>query len=130
MDNSVEYSNGAVKQPDILRAIIVGIGLLFFNLIFIVGPFFGLAGALIGFISAGIGIFIAGIAMALGGLLGQVIPSLFPFTGYQLTVTMFSGIGLGSLGALFIIGMYYVSKYFVKFTGTYVKGNIRLIRGS
>jgi uncharacterized membrane protein len=119
-----------LEERPIIVPIIATLALLLFNLIFILGPYLGVAGTLFGLFVASVGITIGGIAMVLGII---IIPIFSVFSGsingFSSVVIMFLGLGTTAMGLLFTIGMSYVVKYFYKLTIKYIKWNIRVIKG-
>ncbi|MDP4095160.1 MAG: DUF1700 domain-containing protein [Bacillota bacterium] len=132
--------NYIVRQPEpntysgsTMKSIIAALGLGFFNLVVMTGPFFGILGTLIGLFAAGIGIAISGVAAILSiVLLPNVI--YIPDSAMKILrdinpgVYLFSGIGLICLGLLFIIGISYLFKYFFKGTIAYLNWNMNIIK--
>lgn len=104
---------------NILKAVFAAMSLGFVNLVFILGPFLGLAGALIGLWAAAGSIALSGVGILLGLIFSPFVRSYV--TGpSNLLFTIFSSIGLSALGALFCIGMTYASKWFYKITLKYI----------
>lgn len=105
---------------NIIRAVWAAIGLSFFNLIFVLGPFIGLAGVIF---SA----WVSGGAFAISPFLALIKYLVIPasFTWFE----MFLSIAMSGLGIFLLIGMYYVTKYsFIGFTH-YLKFNMKIIQG-
>lgn len=124
---------------NILRAVVASLGLGFFNLIFVVGPFFGLLGVLIGIYAVAFGFAVSGLALGgvgifglLGGDLGQMI-HLGKAVSYNADVFSVGLLGLGiffgASGGLVGIGSAWLTKWFYKGTLEYLKLNLRLIKG-
>lgn len=111
---------------NIVRAVLATAGLGFFNLVFILGPFMGLVGVLIGLFAAGFGITIGGIGILIGILLAPLFPSYINI-GVSYPVVIFGSVGLSCLGLLFLIGDFYLAKFFYKGTVRYLKWNIDVI---
>jgi len=130
----VNQAEANPSPSNILRAVFATIVLGFFNLIFILGPFLGIVGALIGLFAASIGITVAGISIFFKSALG---PALGFLASYNISVpavltanngaTLFLGIGLTSLGLLFIIGNCYLARWLYIGTIKYLKLNLRII---
>lgn len=107
------------------RRIVVFALLVLFNLIIVVGPYFGLVGLLIGFFGLGIGSFFGGIGLLIG--------SPFVFLGgieqfHFLTIMSFS-IGFTALGILIVLLGVFLAKLLYKLTVKYIKWNIDIING-
>lgn len=125
----VKYTAINEERPLIVPIITV-ISLLLFNLIFIVGPYIGVAAAILGLFAAAFGITVGGVCMFLGVILLPVFPQFINIpTGASVFAILFFGIGTTALGLLFLIGMCYVGRYFYKGTIKYVKWNVKIIKG-
>jgi uncharacterized membrane protein len=110
-------------------SVIAAIALLIFNLIFVIGPFLGLAGGLIGLFGGAIGAFFGGLGLTLGTIF---YPFAHNFVSLPVnispTASIFLGIGTTAFGALFFIGDCYLAKYFFKFTMKYINWNLSIIK--
>ncbi|TXK80930.1 DUF1700 domain-containing protein [Paenibacillus sp. N3.4] len=111
-----------VKQESGIKAIIVSIALGFFNLIFIVGPWFAVFATLISLFVSGFGLLIAPIIGILGNLLGGTGGDL-QFTGFVLLACFGLGIILTTLSTWLI-------KVFFKLSRMYIQFNAKLIKGA
>jgi uncharacterized membrane protein len=114
---------------NIFRVVFATIGLSFFNLVFVVGIFFGLLGILIGLIATGIAISVTGIAVLLVGIFYPAFSQFIYFVSLNPLAVILAGICLASFGILFLIGTWYVGKGFYIITIRYVKFNVKIIRG-
>jgi|GEM_PF-2223093 len=103
------------------KAIIVSIALGFFNLLFVVGPFFGLVGALLG-------LFVSGVALLLAPL-AAVATSWWMNPADDLRLLVFSMLACFGLGILLTTFSVWLIKGFGKLTWKYVQFNVKLIRG-
>lgn len=114
---------------NVFRAVLAAAGLGLFNIIVVIGPFFGIVGVLIGLWAAALSLTLSGI----GTVAAMAFTPLFRyFIGYPVTsilFALFAGIGLTAFGGLFGIGMVYVTKWFAKITLGYVKATVRIIKG-
>lgn len=124
---------------NILRAVLASLGLGFLNLVFVVGPFFGILGVLIGIYAVAFGFAVSGVAIAgvgLFGLFGGDL-GLFVHLGQSISynsdvfsVGLFGlGVFFGALGGLIGIGSAWLTKWFYKGTLEYLKLNLRVIKG-
>jgi uncharacterized membrane protein len=111
---------------NIVRAIFAAVGLGFFNLVIVLGPAIGLIGILVALFAASFAITVSGAAVLFGTILGPlfVFDVYIPLTS---TVSIPLGIGLTSLGLLFIIGVSYLAKFFYKLSIGYLKMNLQII---
>jgi len=120
------------SATNIIRALLAGMGLGFFNLVFIIGPFLGLLGVLVGLLAASLAIFFAGLISFFVSLATLISPDLF--TSYVGVASgswtlMFTSIGLAALGNLMLIGSWYVAKWFYIIIIKYLKLNLKVIIG-
>lgn len=97
------------------------IGLGFFNLVFILGPYIGIIGVLIGLYAASFG-------LALSGLLGAVVAVFQTQLPVNQGAVIFAMIGICCLGLLMLIGNIELSKKVYKMTIKYLKFNLNLIK--
>jgi len=106
---------------NITRAILSVIGLSFFNLIFILGPFIGIFATLIA-------IFITGFTMSIAGI-GSIFLVIIGIL--QMGVSFWTGtfllLACSTAGILITIGNYYLTKWFLKIMLKYLKFNIKVI---
>ncbi len=113
---------------NITRAVFASLGLGFFNLIFVLGPFIGVVGIFAGLFAAAIGTTAGGIT----GLLGTIFSPLFP-EYFNLIVNpavgIFASIGLICFGILFFIGDMYLTRGFFRLFIRYIKFNARVVTG-
>jgi len=113
---------------NITRAVFASLGLGFFNLIFVLGPFIGILGVITGLFATAIGTTAGGIT----GLLGTIFSPLFP-EYFNLIVNpavgIFASIGLICFGVLFFIGDIYLTRGFFRLFIRYIKFNARIVTG-
>lgn len=113
---------------NITRAVFASLGLGFFNLIFVLGPFIGILGILAGLFATAIGITAGGIT----GLLGTIFSPLFPEYFNMIVnpaVGIFASIGAICFGILFFIGDIYLTRGFFRLFIRYIKFNARIVTG-
>jgi uncharacterized membrane protein len=124
-----KYKEYKTTAEDVSISVIAAISLIFFNLVFILGPFLGLTGALAGLFAAAIGLTLGGAGLTLGPIFYPIfnyfgnLPTDFPFD-----LSILFGIGTTALGILFFIGDCYIAKYFFKGTVKYVSWNLNIIK--
>jgi len=124
------------STTSVFRAILATVGLGFFNLVFILGPFLAVLGVLLAFAISGLGIAIGGAGLVIGGLFPQLINtaqfhSLAPaIQGNATAGLLFGGVGTICLGGLIEIGTFGLTKGFLNVTIKYLRLNINIIRGS
>jgi len=113
---------------NITRAVFASLGLGFFNLIFVLGPFLGILGIFAGLFAAAVGITAGGIT----GLIGTIFSPLFP-EYFNLVINpavgIFASIGATCFGILFFIGDIYLTRGFFRLFIRYIKFNARIVTG-
>lgn len=126
---TVKYKEYKTTVEDVSISVIAAFSLIFFNLVFILGPFLGLTGVLIGLFAAAIGLTLGGAGLTLGPIFSPLfnyfgnLPSDFPYD-----ISILFGIGTIALGVLFFIGNCYAAKYFFKGTAKYISWNLKIIK--
>jgi uncharacterized membrane protein len=122
------------STKNIFKAVLAVVGLGFFNLVFILGPFLGIVGVLIGLFAAAISIVISGAAVLGVSIflpaLVNYIPVAVSLPGgvyYSQTAMIFLSIGIGSMGLLATIGVWKLVKLFCSLTIRYLKFNINIV---
>jgi len=111
---------------NIVRAIFAAVGLGFFNLVIVLGPAVGLIGILVALFASAFAITISGVAVLFGTLLGPVF-AWNVYIPFAAVVSIPLGIGLTALGLLSLIGTFYLTKFFYKFSISYLKMNLQII---
>jgi len=119
----------AVSVDNIFMMIV----LIVFNVLFVLHVILGLAGVILGFIAGAFG-------MMVGGAVGFLFSLIYPFVagswvaGYVSTggvhpVGMaFLSVAVFCFGGLWMIGNYFIAKYFVKGLSWYWKLNVRAFK--
>lgn len=126
IESGIEPSNKTEKS--MIMKIFIAIGLIFFNLIFISGLFFGFTGALIGFFSGSLGMTFGGIAGLLSIILSPIINIFVPVFTSSIPTIIFASIGITCMGILWFIGNCFIAKYFIKLIIIYFKFNLKLLK--
>jgi uncharacterized membrane protein len=124
----VAQAEKETSAVNITRAVFASLGLGFFNLIFVLGPFMAVLGVLLALFITGISIAAAGIV----GLLSTIFSPLFPEYFNLImnpAVGIFASIGAVSFGVLFFIGDVYLTKGFFRLFIRYIKFNARIVSG-
>jgi len=125
MLDKAEKDTNAVN---ITRAVFASLGLGFFNLVFVLGPFLAVLGVLTGFFAAAVGIAAGGITGLLGTILSPMFPEIFNML-INPAAAAFASIGLTCMGVLIFIGCMYLTRGFFRLFIRYIKFNSRLIAG-
>ncbi|QGH33023.1 DUF1700 domain-containing protein [Gracilibacillus salitolerans] len=116
----VEKVESTSSASNVLKAVWAVIGLSFFNLVIVLGPFI----ALVSLIAAG---WIAGTAFVLSPILFLINVAVFPGT-FEF-FDMFFSLTLCGLGLLVVIGMLFVTRYSTKGLIKYLNYNVNLVKG-
>ncbi|WP_338450169.1 DUF1700 domain-containing protein [Niallia oryzisoli] len=116
----VEMVEDKVTTGNIFRAVWAVIGLGFFNLIIVLGPFVALAGIIIAGWIIGI-TFVAAPLLVLINV--AVYPQIFEF------FDLFFSIALAGLGLFIAIGMFFATRSLTNGFVRYLKYNVRLVKG-
>ncbi len=131
VDSLADQTRKGWIPADVFRAVFASVSLGFFNIIVVLGPFLGLVGVLIGMWAVAASLGIGGI----GSLVAAVAsPFLKGIIGYQVTAgavafAFFAGVCLTGLGILAVIGMIFVTRWFLVLTARYVRFNARFVSG-
>lgn len=129
VNQSIDLAQSQPSTKNIFNAVFAAISVGMFNLIFILGPFIAIVGVIVGLFAAAVGVTIAGGGMLLAIVLAPVIPQFVNIPlGIPIGALFFYGIGTLALGSLFLIGVYYLARYFYAGTIKYLKWNMNVIR--
>jgi len=132
----IDKAEKSGSTTSVFRAILATVGLGFFNIVFILGPFIAVLGILIAFATVAVAFVIAGAGLILGGMFPQLINGIqlqSIAVGAQGSITaglLFGGVGTMCLGGLTGLGTIGVTKGFLNMTIKYLRLNINIIRGS
>ena len=125
----IERATDEKKLSKQVRGVFSAVGALLvlapFNLIFVLGPFLAILG--ITFAGWAVAMVIGLVAVFLMG----IFFTEFIFVGSTLTVhlaTFFTILGCLGLAALFVVGMYFVTKIIFKLILSYLKWNLNFIK--
>ena len=105
---------------NILRAMYAVVGLSFFNLVIVLGPFIGLVGIIIGGWAAGLSCIVSPILVLINAV---IYPEAFSF------FELFLSIALSGLGLFIAIGMLFVTRVLLNLFVRYLKYNVNLVKG-
>ncbi len=125
MANKAETDN---NLGNTVSAVLATFSLSLFNIIFIIGPFFGLLGGLIGLWAGALSLSLSGIATIGGLIFSSFVRDQALGSGLSIWFFIFASIGISSLGCLASIGMYHLSRGFLGLTLKYVKLNIGIVK--
>ncbi len=123
--NTAEKTTSAIN---ITRAVLATLGLGFFNLIFILGPFIGIVAVLFSLFASAIALTASGIAVFFASIFGPLVPQYIAVM-INPAVSIFASIGVTLFGILFFVGDIYVVKWIYRLFVRYIKFNVRIITG-
>lgn len=104
------------------------------NLVLVLGPVLGVAGAMTALLAAGMAVSCAGLFLFVGVLSNLIqpglidIPGVWYSDGFTAAATMSMSVGLTALGLLFLIGDYYLWRILYRGTLRYLHFHLRLNR--
>ena len=124
----VNKAGKTTSAINITRAVLATLGLGFFNLIFILGPFIAIALIPVVLFVSAIAITASGITVFFASIFGPLFPNYFT-TLVNPAVAIFGSIGITCFGILFFTGCIYLSKILYRLFVRYIKFNLRIITG-
>jgi len=124
----VKKAEAYPTTSNVLRALFAFVGLGFFNLVFVFGPFIGALGLCLG-------MFITGVAVAFSGVAGMVASFAWPYIQQidlfiNPVATFFFSLASVCFGTLLSIAVFMLTKWFLKITLQYIKFNLSIISGA
>lgn len=132
LDQAIKKAEEAPRASNVLAAIFVGMGLGFFNLVFVLGIWLLLFGVLVGLLAASIGVFVAGLVVLAKACVPCALPWVqAPFVFDLVTgrlAGVFAGIGVGAMGLLLLMLTIWLTEMVYRGTIAYIKTNIRIIQ--
>lgn len=121
----IENYDAPPNTNDNTRRLLMGILLIFLNLIIVLGPFLAIAGLLLAGYIIGISFIIAGFFV----FTGSSVVLLTPIPAPHILTSLSFGLGFIALGILGLILAVYLSKLFIQLTVKYGRWNLELING-
>ena len=131
-DHHIRKADDKVSAGSIVRAVLATAGLSFFNLVFIAFPFFGLLFVLCGLIASGVAAFATGVVGFLISTAAIIIPNFAnPLINIGITpfALLFLFAALTGFSILFLIGCWFLAKWFYQLTVSYLRINMSIIKG-
>ncbi len=116
------------SAANITRAVFATLGMGFFNLVFVLGPFVAIFGVVVALFASSIGITATGIALFFASIFGPLIQQYFVL-GINTAVAIFSSMGVTCLGILFFIGNVYLVRILYRLFLRYIRFNLRIVKG-
>ncbi len=135
MELLMDQANRESAAGNVFKVVMASFSLGFFNIVFILGPFLGLAGVMIGLWATAVSVMLSGLASSLFIIFKPIISIFIPYVmspeGVGISLTVFlAGIVLFSLGSLATIGMVKLTKLFYRGTVQYLQSNLKIIKRS
>lgn len=127
-DSYIKKASREQSGTNILRAVFATIGLGFFNLAFVLGPFVGLAAVLFAIVTTGASLAAAGVIVLLKLTLGEILPVNMELLGSPVGHVALS-ISLISLGLIMVLVIAATTKFIYRLFVRYLKWNIQFIQG-
>lgn len=110
------------KSESGIKKLVIAIALAFFNLTFILGPFFGICGAFIGLYASSFALLVSPLLLLAGNNWG--------FESGDLLFNIFAMLAAFGLGILLSMATIALTKLFFRLTRAYVRFNVKLIKGA
>jgi len=124
----VNQAERTTSPANITRAVFATLGLGFFNLIFILGPFVAAVSIFIALFACAIALTASGITVFFAAIFGPLFPQYVSVL-LNPAVAIFGSIGVTCLGILFFVGDIYLAKLLYRLFIRYIKFNLRIITG-
>ena len=128
IESLLDKDRGGNRASNIMRAVFASLSLGFFNVIITIPLFAGLFSGLAGLWAGAVSLAVSGAAVIAGVILQPLLPAFITLSGLSIPFLIFSGIGIGALGLLSLIGMWKLSQLFFRMTARYVQFNLRIIK--
>jgi uncharacterized membrane protein len=131
----VDQADRESAAGNVFKAVMASFSLGFFNIVFVLGPYLGLAGVMIGLWAAAVSVMISGAVTSLAVIFWPIISFFVPYAiypeGFAVKLAMFlAGIVMFSLGSLATIGMVKLTQLFYRGTVKYLQSNLKIIKRS
>jgi uncharacterized membrane protein len=125
----IEKAHSDRTVGNIFSAVTATVGLGFFNLVIVLGPFLAISGVIIGLFGTAVGISAGGLGVMAVSFGVSYMPIDIPVS-VSFPVTFFLGLGMACFGILFFLGVFYISKFFYIGTVKYLRWNMDAIRAT
>ncbi|KPV44444.1 HAAS signaling domain-containing protein [Alicyclobacillus ferrooxydans] len=120
----VQQAETSTSIPNVLRAVLAVIGLGFFNIVIVLGPFCAVVGVLIALYAVAFSFIIAPIAALIGIIVGSAyLGVLSPL------LAIFAMVTVEGVGWLLAVGAISLTRLFGQLCIRYLKLNLRVIEG-
>lgn len=128
----IEKAESVKTVESIFRAVLATAGLGFFNLLFVAFPFFGALFFMFWMVLAGFGALVSGVFGFVISLVSLIFPGVlvhFNFLNLLPVAGIFISVAIIGFSILFLIGCYFLVKWFYRLTVAYLKLNVNIIKG-
>jgi uncharacterized membrane protein len=125
IDSMLEEGRGAGSVVSVLRAVFASLSLGFFNLIVVLGPFIAFVAVIAALWACAAALSLTGIAVLVGLVIQPLLPQFIQ--GLSVPFLVFASIGVSALGALSLLGMWFLTRWFMSSITKYVRFNLRII---
>ncbi len=127
IESMLEEGRAGGRPASVLRAVFASLGLGFFNLIVVLVPFIAFVAVIAGLWACAAALALSGIAALIGLAFQPIFPQLIFTAGLSTPFIVFASIGASALGALSLLGMWYLTRWFLFSVAKYVQFNLRII---
>ncbi len=128
IDYFLERGQPGSRLTNLLRAVLVSLSLGFLNIVISVPVFASLVSVVISLWAAAIALAASGLAVILAVIFHPLLPAFITLEGLSIPFLIFASIGVCALGVLAGIGMWRLSRWFVKLTAQYVQFNVKIVK--
>lgn len=116
----LEKVTATTSTGNMIRAVWAVVGLSFFNVAIVLGPFIGLVGILFGG-------WVTGVSFIASPILVLINTAIYPET--FVSFELFFSIALSGLGIFITMGMFFATRAFMNLFVRYLKYNVDLVKG-
>jgi uncharacterized membrane protein len=127
IDAMLEEGKVERNASTVLRAVFAFLTLGFLNIVVMLGPFIAAVAVIVSFWASALAMAVSGIVTVIAAIVGPVLPSLVWFGGLSIPFVLFAGIGVAALGLLWLIGMWFLTRWFIFAVGKYVQFNAKIV---
>lgn len=115
-----EAQSSGGSLPSVSRAVFAAVGLGFFNLVFVLGPYIALLGVLFSLWAVSASFVLAAFPVLYEGFIGDAFS--FPLAGFIAMIAIGLGLLLGA-------GCYRLTRGFLRLTLKYLQANTKMLKG-
>jgi uncharacterized membrane protein len=127
VDSLLEEGRAEGKVSAVVRAIFASLSLGFFNIVVVLAPFIALLAVIVSLWTVAVSLALSGVCVILALIASPFLPGFINLGGVGVPFLIFSSIGVSALGLLAVIGMWFLTRWFVFAVATYAQFNARII---